>query len=67
MRKFDYTASINSTEPIMPSQIPHVRIDCRGLIQYADAAGKTVMELSDEEKDKFISGSTMRELRKSWS
>lgn len=67
MRKFDYTTSINSTEPVMPSQIPHVRIDCRGLIQYADAAGKTVMELSDEEKDKFISGSTMRELRKSWS
>lgn len=67
MRKFDYTTSINSTEPVMPSQIPHVRIDCRGLIQYADAAGKTVMELSDEEKDKFIIGSTMRELRKSWS
>lgn len=66
MRKFDYTASINSTESVMPSQIPHVRIDCRGLIQYADAAGKTVMELSDEEKDKFIIGSTMRELRKSW-
>lgn len=61
----DYRSSLNYPKPIMPSQIPDVRIDYRGLINYAKKVGKTVADLSDEEKDAYISGSTMSELRKS--
>lgn len=60
----DYCASLNNPEPIMPSQLPDVRIDYRGLINYAKEVGKTVADLSGEEKNAYISGNAMSELRK---
>lgn len=58
----DYRSSLNCPKPIMLSQLPDVRIDYRGLINYAREAGKTVADLSDEEKNAYIRGSTMSQL-----
>lgn len=62
-QKMNYRASLNASKPIMPSQIPKVKIDYQGLIKYADTVGKSVIDLSDEEKNKFIRGGTMKEIR----
>lgn len=62
-QKMNYRASLNAPKPIMPSQIPKVKIDYQGLIKYADTVGKSVIDLSDEEKNKFIRGGTMKEIR----
>ena len=59
----NYRASIDAPKPIMPSQLPNGRIDYQGLIKYARSVGKTVMDLSDSEKDVYISGGTMKEIR----
>lgn len=50
--------------PYMVSEIPAVKIDYRGLIAYAKSINKTVPELSDAEKNQFISDSSMQEIRK---
>lgn len=48
----------------MINEIPAVKIDYRGLIAYAKSMNKTVPELSDTEKNQFISDSSMQEIRK---
>lgn len=65
VQKMNYRASVESLQPIMPSQIPDVQIDYHGLVKYAKEVGKSVADLSDKEKDAYIIGSTMSELRKS--
>ena len=42
-------------KPIMPSELPNVRIDYKGLLDYAQKKGVSVIELTDEEKNRFVS------------
>ena len=44
----------NIPDPIMPSEIPQIKLDLRGLMTYAKSSGKKVSELLDEEKMMFI-------------
>ena len=41
-------------EPIMPSQYPQIKLDLRGMMEYAKRNGKKVIELTDEERNSFI-------------
>ena len=54
---------VSEPRPYSISEIPKVNIDYRGLIKYAHSVGKTVPELSDDEKDMFINGSSVREIK----
>ena len=54
----------SESRPYMAKEIPTVIIDYRGLIAYAKSKNKTVPELSDAEKNPFISDSSMQEIRK---
>ena len=44
-----------SSKPTMPSELPDVRIDYNGLVNYAKQKGVRVIELSDNEKNRFVS------------
>lgn len=41
-------------EPILLSQCPNIKLDLRGLMQYAKEKGVKVIELTDSEKAEFI-------------
>lgn len=41
-------------DPILLSQCPKVKLDLRGLMQYAKEKGVTVIELTEKEKAAFI-------------
>ena len=41
-------------EPILLSQCPKVKLDLRGLMQYAKEKGVKVIELTEKEKASFI-------------
>ena len=62
-----YQESLEKTPaPISPnSPIFSIKIDMKGLLQYARSIGKTVPELSDEEKSPFVEGgmSHLKEVR----
>ncbi|AOZ97945.1 hypothetical protein [Butyrivibrio hungatei] len=54
----------NMPAPITLDQIPKVKIDYKGLIQYAKSKNMQPGELSDEEKNMFFSeGKTMAWIR----
>lgn len=49
--------------PYRIDEIPVINIDYRGLVAYARSKNKTVPELSDTEKEQFMLGSSMTEVR----
>lgn len=52
----NYKISLNtSARPILPSELPKVRIDYKGLLNYAKQKGVQVIELTDAEKNQFVS------------
>ena len=60
-----YKSSLDSMcGPYSPDEIPKVRIDLKGLSSYAKRIGKTVPELSDEEKQPFVVGLEVQELKR---
>lgn len=55
---------LSEPRPYAIDEIPKVNIDYRGLISYAHSVGKTVPELSDDEKDMFIIDSSIDKVKK---
>lgn len=50
-----YRESLSRTPgPIMPSQLPKVKLDMRGMVKYAKEKGVEPIKLSDKEKEKFM-------------
>lgn len=50
-----YEISLKRMEqPVLPSQLPKVKMDLAGLSRYAKEKGVTLYELSEEEKRRFI-------------
>ncbi|NLG03197.1 MAG: hypothetical protein GX567_05150 [Clostridia bacterium] len=41
-------------EPILPSQLPKIKMDLAGLSRYAKEKGISLSELTDEEKGRFL-------------
>ena len=56
--------SYNLSGPYSIKDIPVFNIDYRGLTEYARSIKKQVFELSDEEKNRFIVGATMDDVKK---
>ena len=58
MKKYNYSRyyeSIkNMTEPIMPSQLPHVKCSISEIISYAHKKGVQPYQLSDDEKKSLL-------------
>ena len=53
MRK--YKESLEKTPgPVMPSQLPKVKLDMRGLVRYAKEKGVEPILLTEEEKERFM-------------
>lgn len=51
----NYKKSIaNTVHPIMPSELPNVKIDYAGLLAYAKNKGLKVIQLTESEKNKFV-------------
>lgn len=44
----------NMSEPIMPSKLPHVKINFRAIAQYAKDNGICVADLEEIEKKKIV-------------
>ena len=53
----------NTPAPILGYQLPEAQIDLSGLIAYAHEKGVKVGDLSEEEKNQFISNSTVQSLQ----
>lgn len=58
MRKFDYERYFEQIrtmpEPIMMSELPQVKLDLRGIREYAKSKGVAIASLTEEEKQLFI-------------
>lgn len=54
-KKFNLNKNYWETpKPILPSELPNVKLDHLGLTRYALSVGKKISELSKEEKNQFI-------------
>lgn len=54
-QRMNYKSSLNtSAKPIMPSELPKVMIDYKGLLNYAKQKGVRVIDLPDSEKNRFV-------------
>lgn len=53
MKKYKESLA-NMPDPILLSQCPKLRLDLKGLMQYAKEKGVKVIELSEKEKAAFI-------------
>ena len=42
-------------KPIMPSQLPKIKMDLAGLSRYAKEKGVSLYQLTEDEKNKYIS------------
>ena len=59
-----YNAALQSMPaPVLASRLPNVKIDLHGLVSYAHERGLKAGDLSDEEKNRFISGETVDSLQ----
>ena len=54
----------NTPAPILAGQLPKVHIDLAGMMRYAHENGKKAGDLTEEEKNRFISGESVKSLRK---
>lgn len=58
MRKFDYERYFEQIktmpEPIMMSELPKVKLNLKGIREYAKNKGVSIASLSEEEKQLFI-------------
>lgn len=58
MRKFDYTRYVEQlktmSEPVMASELPKVKLDLKGIREYAREKGVPIASLTNEEKRMFI-------------
>ena len=54
----------NLAGPYFKADIPDFHIDYRGLTAFARKKGIKVCDLSDEDKDRFITNADMRSVRK---
>ena len=45
---------VRTSEPILLSQCPQIKLDLRGMMKYAKSNRKKVMELTEDEKKLFI-------------
>ncbi|MBQ2935873.1 MAG: hypothetical protein IJD96_06550 [Lachnospiraceae bacterium] len=51
----NYKISLNTpAKPIMPSELPNVTIDYKGLLSFAKQKGVRVIELTEHEKNLFV-------------
>lgn len=58
MRKFDYERYFEQiktmSEPIMMSELPQVKLDLKGVREYAKRKGVAIVDLTEEEKNRFM-------------
>lgn len=58
MRKFDYERYFEQIktmpEPVMVSELPKVKLDLRGIREYAKRKGVAIASLTEEEKRLYI-------------